>query len=422
MKIKVKEMPYEEVLMRRRPERIKPKRPNLFFRTVVRVLSEKDLRSVKFSYTQERMEEAGEGPWLILMNHSCFLDLEIVSGVLYPQPYGIVCTSDGFVGKRWLMRQLGCIPTQKFVSDFSLIKDMEDMLKKKTSVLMYPEASYTFDGCATPLPRHMGILLKRLEVPVIYIRTEGAFLRDPLYNGLQKRKVRVKAQERCLLTVKEIRQKSVEELDAILDEAFSFDGFAWQYENKVEITEPFRAQGLERILYRCAHCKTEGAMEGRDTRLTCHACGKQYELDTLGRLSAIEGRTEFVHIPDWYRWERDEVRRELEAGQYRVDIPVKIGMMVDYKAIYMVGDGRLIQDETGFTLSGCDGRLVYRQKPLASYSAYSDYFWYEIGDMVCIGNKETLYYCFPQAWASVTKIRMAAEELYKLGRAKKGKA
>ena len=106
-------------------------------------------------------------PVLILMNHSSFIDLKIASRIVYPKPYGIVCTFDTLVGKSWLMRLLGCIPTQKFVSDLTLIKDMEYMLKeRKTSVLMFPEAGYSFDGRTTTLPRKMGILLKKLDVPV----------------------------------------------------------------------------------------------------------------------------------------------------------------------------------------------------------------------------------------------------------------
>ena len=66
------------------------------------------------------------------------------------------------------------------------------MHKKHISVLMFPEASYSFDGTATPLPRKMGVLLKKLNVPVVTVITHGAFLRDPLYNMLQKRKVQVR--------------------------------------------------------------------------------------------------------------------------------------------------------------------------------------------------------------------------------------
>ena len=94
-------------------------------------------------------------------------------------------------------------------------------------------------------------------------------------------------------------------------------------------------------------------------------------------------------------------------------------MMVDYKAIYMVGEGRLIHDGDGFCLTGCEGALHYTQKPLASYGLYADYFWYELGDVICIGNRDALYYCFPPAGTPVAKARLAAEELFRMKKAQK---
>jgi len=415
MKIKTKTLSFDKVQALPKPIHKKPKKRGFFFSTLIRVLSFFDMLGTGFSYTTHRMEEAGEGPFLILMNHSSFIDLEIASVIRYPAPHCIVCTSDGFVGKEWLMRQIGCIPTRKFVTDFSLLSDIRYALKElKTDVLMYPEASYSFDGRSTPLPRHLGILLKRLNVPVLYIQTYGAFSRDPLYNGLQKRKVKVSAAISCLLTKEEIAEKSVEEMDDILDSAFSFDNFTWQKENGIEINEPFRADGLHRILYRCPHCESEGMTEGKGTTLTCHSCGAVYELDTLGQLKSTNQDTAFSHIPDWYQWEREQVRKELESGQYRLDTEVDIGIMTDYKAIYKVGSGRLVHDANGFRLTGCDGKLNYEQKPQASYGLYSDYYWYEIGDVICIGDGKLLYYCFPKGGESVAKARLAAEELYKL--------
>ena len=155
-------------------------------------------------------------------------------------------------------------------------------------------------------------------------------------------------------------------------------------------------------------------MEGRGIKLFCHACGAEHEMDCFGRLHAKVGNTRFSHIPNWYRWERECVRQELEDGSYRLDTPVKIGMMVDDKALYMVGDGTLIHDESGFVLTGCEGKLFYTQKPLASHCLNADYFWYEIGDMISIGNRDALYYCFPAKEGVVTKTRLAAEELYKM--------
>ena len=422
MKIKTKVLPYDEVLRLPRPMHKPPRRPNPLLRAAFRLAAAGDLNSVRFTYTTERMDAVGDGPYLILMNHSSFIDLEIAARVFRDMPYCIVCTSDGFVGKEGVMRAIGCIPTNKFVTDVSLIADMRYALREEQcSVLLYPEASYSFDGRATPLPRKLGVLLKRLGVPVVGVLTEGAFARDPLYNCLQKRDVTVSATVRGLLTREEIAEKSVAELDDILDGMFSFDNFAWQEENRIEIDEPFRADGLHRILYKCAHCGAEGETEGKGTRFVCHHCGKEYELDILGRLRALDGETEFPHIPDWYAWERDEVRREIEAGSYRLDAEVDVGMLVDFRAIYKVGSGRLVQDLTGFTLDGCGGKLHFERSAKQCYSLYADYYWYELGDMICIGDTETQYYCFPKGNVPVAKARLATEELYKLLRGKRGR-
>ena len=165
---------------------------------------------------------------------------------------------------------------------------------------------------------------------------------------------------------------------------------------------------------KCANCKEEGTMNGNGITIKCSNCGKEYELDELGQLCALRGETEFLHIPHWYAWQRECVKEELLNGTYLLDTPYKIGVMVDYKAIYMVGSGRLIHDKNGFTLTGCDGALSYTQPPQASYGLYADYFWYEIGDVICIGDKNRLYYCFPEKDGVVAKTRMATEELIKL--------
>ena len=415
MKIKTKVLPYEQAMALPPAQHKPPQKPIRALGALIRVLGAKDLKETGFTWTEERMEELGEGPWLILMNHSSFIDLEIVNKIFWPRPYCIVCTSDGFVGKEGLMRAIGCIPTNKFVTDVSLMSDMSCALHEKgCSVLLYPEASYSFDGTSTPLPRKLGVMLKRLDVPVVSILTEGAFSRDPLYNCLQKRQVPVRARVRGLLTRQELHEKSVSELDALLDEVFSFDNFAWQRDKGIRIAEPFRADGLERILYQCPHCLSEGRTLGQGKRLRCEGCGAEYELDELGQLRRVNGETAFTHIPAWYAWERQQVRKELEEGRYQLDLPVRIGLLRDFRAIYMVGEGRLRQDEKGFTLDGCEGKLHFERPARLNYSLYADYYWYELGDIICIGDRDTQYYCFPPKGTPVAKARLATEELYKL--------
>ena len=417
MKIKVKNLSFDDVQKIPPRKMKKPLKPGIFWRFLIKTLAKSDLKATNFNYRKIGMERLGKKePCLILMNHSAFIDLEIAETVMYPRPLNIVCTSDGFVGKELLMRLIGCIPTNKFVMDVPLVRNMRYAVDKlKTSILMYPEASYSFDGTATPLPDSLGKCIKLLNVPVIMIKTYGAFARDPLYNNLQVRKVNVSADVKYLLSPEDIQKMSADEINTCVQGEFAFDNFKWQQENKVIVSEPFRADFLNRVLFKCPACGTEGKMLGKGIHVSCGQCGKKHELTEDGFLKAADGEADFTSVPDWYSWERAQVRKELEDGTYNLDVDVDICMMKDMKAIYRVGEGHLHHDKNGFELTGCGGKLKYTQKPKFSYSLYSDYYWYEIGDMICIGDMKTLYYCFPKnAGDIVAKTRIAAEEIYKM--------
>ena len=429
MKIKIIEKPYKQIIEEHRANKKKnkkPKRPSIFFRTLMKLVALPDMISTHFKYEKVGMERLGKRePAFILMNHSSFIDLPIVAEMLYPRPFNIVATTDGFIGKDWLLRKIGCIPTKKFVSDTTLVRDMLHTVKNlRDSVVMFPEVGYSHDGTATTLPDSLGKCVKLLGAPLVMIRTYGAFSRDPLYNNLHvRKKVRVSAKMEYLLSPDEIKEKSADEINELIREKFTFDNFAWQKENNIKIDTPNRAEGLGRVLYKCPECKCEGKMRGEGIHLECTECGAKYRLDEYGSLVGENVECSIPHIPDWYKWQRGEVRDELLRGEYSIDVPVDIMVSVDTKKLYHVGGGRLTHNENGFKLVGDDGELNYEQTPLATYSANADFNWYELGDIIGIGDSECLYYCFPKEGGDiVTKIRFGAEELYKIEMKKKEEA
>ena len=413
---------YREVAEMKTPKHKRPKKPNVFFRTLLKVVSQPDLIATRFKCSKVGMEKLGKKePCLILMNHSSFIDLEIAASVLYPRPFNIVATLDAFIGKPWLMRQIGCIPTRKFVFDIGLVRDISHCIKKLgTSVLMYPEAGYTFDGRATTLPDSLGKFVKMLGVPVVVLETHGAFHRQPLYNELRKRKVKVSATLRYVLSAEDTKQMSADELNEVIKKEFSFDNFKWQQENGIRVDNADRAVGLERVLYKCPYCKTEGKIKSQGSLITCLECNKSWELTECGYIRATEGDTEFCHIPDWYDWERECVAREIDSGEYGFDVPVDIYMIVNTKGVFKVGTGSLAHSVEGLRLRGCDGQLDYTQSSVSLYSLNSDFYWYKIADVIGIGNHNALYYCAPtqHPWI-VAKARLATEEIYKRIRAER---
>lgn len=410
MKIKITKKPYSIVSTLPPPKKKNPPKPSAFFKFLANVISCGELNKVKFKCDGKLDKK--QGPYMIFMNHSAFIDFEIAFRSINV-PFNVVCTYDTMLTKEWLMRRLGCIPTKKFMADMGLISDMRYALKNGRSVLMYPEAGYSFDGKATVLPQKLGRLIKILGVPLAYLQTFGAFSFDPLYNGLRKRKVEVKATLKTILTKEEIKSKSADEIDDIIKGMFSFDNFRYQQEYNIKITEPTRAIGLERVLYKCTCCDSENTLEGKGDRLVCSHCGAEFVLSETGFLCSDKNEVKFNHVPDWYNWERECVKEEIKQGKYCLDCDVDIMIMRDYKQLYNVGKGKLHHDVNGFTLVGEDG-LNVSMKPLVSYTLNADFFWYELGDVICIGDNNTQYYCIVGKDVSVAKARLATEELYKI--------
>ena len=105
----------------------------------------------------------------------------------------------------------------------------------------------------------------------------------------------------------------------------------------------------------------------------------------------------------------------IEAGKYGYQGEVEILMTASDHKFYRVGEGVLRHSTDGFVLDGCNGKLHYEHKPLCSHTVNADFYFYQIGDVISFGNNDYLYYCFPKGEGDVvTKMRLAAEEIYKI--------
>jgi hypothetical protein len=91
-------------------------------------------------------------------------------------------------------------------------------------------------------------------------------------------------------------------------------------------------------------------------------------------------------------------------------------MIVDTKALYKVGSGRLTHTmEDGFHLTGCDGKIDYRQSSKSMYTCEAIPYWYQIDDVIGMGNSKVLYFAFPTEQKEVVgKVKLAVEEIYKI--------
>ena len=158
------------------------------------------------------------------------------------------------------------------------------------------------------------------------------------------------------------------------------------------------------------------------TVLRCNACGKEWQMTELGELHAVSGETEFSHIPDWYEWERAEVRKEIENGTYGITCRAQVDALPNADRYIDIGSATLTHDMSGFTLSGSYKDEPYTVK-LDAPSQYSVHIEYDYlgkkGDCVDLNTINDTLYVYPEGSDfSVTKMSLATEELWKFYQAK----
>jgi len=358
-------------------------------------------------------------PYFLLCNHNSFLDIIVTTKAIFPHRANYVVAIDGFIKIERLLRAVGGIGTRKFVSNSAMVKNMLAARKFGDVMVMYPEARYSLCGTASELPPSLGKMVRSMGLPVATLIMHGHHVDAPFWHGKSHGVKPVQAEFKLLLTQEEAHTLPVEEINRRLAEVFTYDDFAWQKANGVRITDADRAEGLHKVLYQCAACRVEYRMRSAGATLRCDACGKTWQMGELGDLAAESGETEFSHIPDWYEWQRANVRREVEAGTYGVSTSVRIESLPNTKGFVTFDQpGRLTHDMTGFTLVGEYGGTEFTQHwPVAKQSAcHVEYNYMGRGDCVDLSTLDDSFYLFPlESDVAVTKLALATEELYRAG-------
>lgn len=397
-----------------------PTNPRL--RWLVRILCYFGLKKRNFELREHNMESVKGKPYVLLANHASMVDFMIAQRLTYPQRLNNVATIEAFHDyTAVLLRAVGVIGKRKFIQDLNLIKNIRYSLYELGNVFcIYPEARYSLDGCTSYLPDSLGKMLKLLKVPVVVLNAKGNYVDHPQWNKHTKL-CKVEADVTQIVTQQEVETLTADEINARIKTAFIYDDFAWQRENKIKIDHPQRAEGLNSLLYQCPHCNKEFDMHSSGTELWCGNCGIRYTMDEYGVLSATNGETKFSHIPDWFKWQRANVRQEVRSGTYHIEDDCEIHTMPNSIKYRKQGIGHFKQDCNGMILTGnAYGKpFTVVKNPLEQESIHIEYPPKFGRDALDIATKEDNYFFYPLTLRdSITKISIATEEIYQMHKEK----
>ncbi len=360
-------------------------------------------------------------PYILLCNHNGFFDFMAATHAIFPHRANYVVAIDGFFGfplKKWLLRNVGGICKRKFTTDLTLVRQIKRVIANGDVIVLYPEARYSLCGTQSELQESVGQMCKMMKVPVVTFLCKGNHLKAPFWNTKDRKVPYTEGHLTQLYTADELKDATVDEINAKIAEALTYDDFAWQKENDIRISASYRAEGLHNVLYQCPHCQTEYEMSSKGDTVRCEHCGKEWKMTELGELVATSGETEFSHIPDWYEWQRANVRREVREGRYYFESDCHVKSMPNGTRFYDIGNGRIVHDLEGFRLNGTGkyGEFEMERKSAGLEACHIEYNYLgKHGDCIDLNTLDDTFYIFPHRKDfSITKIALATEEIYRM--------
>lgn len=393
-----------------------PFKQRLFWIWLIRFLSKIMLIGKEYKVEKVNMEGL-KPPYMMLSNHMHFIDFELAAQATWPHSVSNVVSIDGYVIKWFLLEWIGAICTRKYTNDLHLIKSIRHVLKRGDILSMYPEARYTPCGTTSFLPESLGKLVKMNKVPVVTVIHRGNHLYAPFWNFRDKRRVPLHTTFTQLLTAEQVSEMSVEEINQAIKNALQYDDYRYQKENGIKIKEATRAEGLHKVLYQCPHCKTEFSMDSKGEELFCTACGKRWVWQEDGYIRALNGETEFDHVPDWYNWEKSEVQKQIADGSYSFEDEVEVFSLPRVWRYIPLGKAKLTHNiNEGFVLEGFYRNKKWRvhRLPQQMNSLHVEYDFGPLKkfDYVDISNENDSFYCKLTNRNRLTKLAFATEEIY----------
>lgn len=188
---------------------------------------------------------------------------------------------------------LGMVRRGEGKNDMTSVKNILDLKKKGKNIGIYPEGDVDIWGRTLPIDDSISKLAKKLNMPIVLLRIDGAQLRTPRWVRMPRRS-RICYNVTNVLSVEEIKNITTAELHQKILDGISYDEMKYQKESNTSVGCLFtRAEKLEYGLFWCPKCKALHTIHSQNNSVYCSNCDFIATLDKKYRF-----HSDFENTPD----------------------------------------------------------------------------------------------------------------------------
>ncbi len=174
---------------------------------------------------------------------------------------------------RFIMEKiLGMVRRGEGKNDMTSVKNILELKKKNKNIGIYPEGDIDMWGRTMFVDDSIAKLCKKLNMPIVLLRIDGAHLRAPRWGKLPRRS-RIVYNITDVLTVDKIKEMSVLELHQKILDGINYDEHELQKTKNVKVSFPWgRAEHLEYGLFWCPKCNALHSLYTANNSIYCANC------------------------------------------------------------------------------------------------------------------------------------------------------
>lgn len=158
-------------------------------------------------------------------------------------------------------------------NDISDILEMKKLAKEGKTIGVFPEGDIDMFGRTLPIPDTVAKFAKMMNIPVVLLRIEGAYIRAPRW-GKYAHHGHITYSVQRILSVDEIKEMDVPSLHKVIIDNIAGDDVQYQVDHPYKQWPGFkRAEWLELGLYMCPHCHQLEVLKSKGDKVYCTKCG-----------------------------------------------------------------------------------------------------------------------------------------------------
>lgn len=267
----------------------------------------------KYNVTVEQNDTIGlKPPYIILANHvnnwdpffiNCYVDEPlcfVAAAPLFRQPQ-----------LKKVLEYAGTISKTKGRPDRSTIKNILKAKKNNRAIALFPEGNRSWNGETDKIVYSTAKLVKLLGIPVVIGNIKGGYLSQPRWSD-NHRKGQVAVSLTKLWDGHEVKELSIEEIDAALNKALYVDDIAWQQQTGIQFKGTRLAEYLERYLYTCPQCEQIDQMYSSDHTFMCQCCGYSVTYNEGGTFNQNHEKFYYPTIKAWSDWQNRFIAQHIQ--------------------------------------------------------------------------------------------------------------